>query len=371
MKVEFIAFDSMGVKSSCVQVKTRDATITIDPGIAIEEDSFPLDGVRRTWLVNKFYSEIIDSCKKSDIIIVTHYHYDHYQPDPELFKGKTVLLKDWKKDINKSQKGRAAELLSIIEKGRNKAKLIRAIDGKELRIGRTKIKFSKPMWHGPEKSKVGYVLMVSIEDATKKKLLFTSDLDGPYIEKYANMIIKEKPDVLVMDGFPTYLLGFIASYENLRKVLKNTIKILEKTKCELYILDHHLLRDYRYRELYYEVFKKAKELGKNVMTAAEANGEKPQCLLGYMKNGPTRWKNWEKLTFSKLNKIVREAKAKGRKIRTKAKKGKTTKKTTGKTKKTKAKKTTKKTAKAKRSKKAGKTKKRKTKKPKKSSKRKK
>jgi sucrose-6-phosphate hydrolase SacC (GH32 family) len=53
------------------------------------------------------------------------------------------------------------------------------------------------------------------------------------------------------------------------------------------------------------------------MTAAEANGQKPECLLGYMKNGPTRWKSWEKLTFSKLNTIIREAKAKGRKIRAK------------------------------------------------------
>jgi predicted metallo-beta-lactamase superfamily hydrolase len=336
MKIEYVAFDSMGVKSSCVRVKTRDAVITIDPGIAVEEESFPMDGVRRTWLVNKYYSEIIDSCKKSDIIIVTHYHYDHYQPDPALFKGKTVLLKDWKKNINKSQKGRAAELLKIIEKGRNKAKIIREIDGRELRIGRTKIKFSKPMWHGPEKSKVGYVLMVSIEDTVKhKKLLFTSDLDGPYIEKYANAIIKEKPDILVMDGFPTYLLGFIASYENLKKVLKNTIKILEKTKCELYVIDHHLLRDYRYRELYYEVFKRAKELKKNIMTAAEASGEKPQCLLGLMKNGPTRWKNWENMTFTKLNKMIREAKAKGRKI--KAKKKTIKKKPTKKTKRTKRK----------------------------------
>ncbi|MBW2987049.1 MBL fold metallo-hydrolase [Candidatus Woesearchaeota archaeon] len=364
MKIEYVAFDSMGVKSSCVFVKTRDASITIDPGIAVEEDSFPLDGVQRTWLVSKHYSKIVDTCKKSDIIIVTHYHYDHYQPDPALFKGKTVLLKDWKKDINQSQRNRAAELLSIIEKGRGKAKLIRAIDGRELRIGRTKIKFSKPMWHGPEKSKVGYVLMVSIEDTIKhKKLLFTSDLDGPYIEKYANAIIKEKPDVLVMDGFPTYLLGFIASYENLKKVLKNTIKILEKTKCEQYIIDHHLLRDYRYREIYYEVFKRAKELKKNIKTAAEANGDKPQCLLGYMKNGPTRWKNWEKLTFSKLNQMVRSAKAKGRKIREK----KTVKKKSVKRKTIKKKSKTRKTAK----KKAVRTKKRKPKKDRKSSKRKK
>jgi len=42
MKINFVAFDSLGVKSSCVQVKTKDITITIDPGIADEVDSFPL-----------------------------------------------------------------------------------------------------------------------------------------------------------------------------------------------------------------------------------------------------------------------------------------------------------------------------------------
>lgn len=302
MKVEFIAFDSFGIKSMCTQIKTKNISILIDPGIAVETDSFPLPLTKRLFLKAKYKRKIKNRCKNSDIVIITHYHWDHHIPEGNMYKGKTLLIKDPRKNINKSQSERASRFLSLVK---NKAKKIEIADNKKFKFGNVKIKFSKALWHGTKGTKLGKVLMVTI--INKKKILFTSDLDGPYLEKYANIIIKEDPDILILDAFPSYLLGFIASYKNLKRVIKNTIKILEKTNSELYVIDHHLLRDYRYREIYYEVYKRAKELGKDVKTAAEEIGKKPIVLKAYEKYGPTRWKNWENLTFQKLNKIIRHA----------------------------------------------------------------
>ncbi len=64
----------------------------------------------------------------------------------------------------------------------------------------------------------------------------------------------------------------------------------------------------KYKEVYYEVYKKARELGKNVMTAAELAGKEPAVLTGYKKYGPTRWKIWKRFSFEEMNKKIKHAK---------------------------------------------------------------
>ena len=308
MKIEFVAFDSFGVKSMCTMVSTKDCSIVIDPGIAWEEESFPLSYKERVLLDLKYRRAIKKACRQSNVIVITHYHYDHHIPEGGMYKGKVLLIKDPKRNINKSQRERAAYLLDLIG---NKAD-IRIADANEFRFGKTKVCFSKALWHGTVGTKLGKVVMCCIDDG-RERLLFTSDLDGPYIKKYVELIADYDPDYLIIDGFPSYLLGFIASFANLKKVLKNTIDILKKTECKWYIIDHHLLRDYRYREIYYEVYRYAKESGKKVLTAAEMLGRKPKVIEGYEKHGPTRWKNWQRFDWSYLNRVIKRAKGKAQK----------------------------------------------------------
>lgn len=309
MEIKFVAFDSFGVKSSCTQVKTRDVTITIDPGIAGEVDSFPFSRVERYNLVLKYGEKIRRACSESDVVIVTHYHYDHFidSDDKRLYGNKTLLIKHPTKNINKSQRGRAA---SWLPNAKRIAKEIHFADAQTFRFGKTKINFSKGLWHGPSGTKLGYVLMVTVQEG-KQKLLYTSDLDGPYLKKYADLIIKEKPTYLILDGPVLYLLGFILSYENLLKIIKNLIKIVKKIKPKYIILDHHPLRDYRYRELLAPVYEEAKKRKVKVLTAAEFLGKEPKVLEGYRKNGPTRWKEWEKVSLEELEKMVKKIKSKG------------------------------------------------------------
>ena len=154
---------------------------------------------------------------------------------------------------------------------------IRFPEGKTFRFGETILRFTKPMFHGVEFSRVGWVF-ASVIEFGDEKLIHTSDLCGPVIEDYAEWIIKENPDVLVLDGPMTYMLGYLLSKENLQRSVNNLIKILKETETRTIIYDHHLLREKKFKENTINAWKTAKELGKNLLTAAEYVGKKPKVL---------------------------------------------------------------------------------------------
>ena len=152
-------------------------------------------------------------------------------------------------------------------------------DGREFEFRGTKIKFSKPLFHGEEYSRVGWVLYVVVKESNWC-LLHTSDLDGPVIEDYAYMIIKEKPNVLIVDGPPTYLLGYRLSYESLDRAINNMESILTEAqnRLELVIYDHHLTREPEFRKRTARVWDIAKKLGVRISTAAELLGLPPAVI---------------------------------------------------------------------------------------------
>ncbi|MBU2618040.1 MAG: MBL fold metallo-hydrolase [Euryarchaeota archaeon] len=284
--LEFVAFDSFGVKSMCTKIVSEDLRILIDPGIAIETNSFPLPLLDRMTLVRRYERRIRNAVKDCDVIILTHYHYDHHIPEGDLYRGKKLLIKHPTENINKSQKNRARYLLSQVN-----AEISHA-DSHEFNFGNTKIRFTEPLWHGVKNTRLGFVIATIIEH--EKKIFYTSDLDGPLLGEYVDMIIEEAPDVLIVDGPATYLLGYIMSYKNLEKSIANLKKIIENVDFELMILDHHLLRDYRYPDLLSDVYETARNLDKKVISAAEHVGKRPMVLEGYEKFGPTKWKEWKK-----------------------------------------------------------------------------
>ncbi len=335
-------FDSLGAKSSCVFVKTPDIRVVIDPGIAIMHPSFPASWIKKLHWLKQGMVKIIKTIKESDVVIISHYHYDHYLPEEiEIYKNKTVFIKNPNIYINDSQRSRAEEffqkvcksfgrtslmgivktpekrnypdpmkdiplarkksfgdyterrekLLSDGEKWfKNRIKLwnkrpfipelrfseLKIIypEGKEFVYGRTRIRFTQPLFHGIEFSRVGWIFATVIEYG-KKKLIHSSDMNGPIIEDYAEWIIKEDPDVLFLDGPPTYLIPYMMNMINFRRALNNICRIIKKTNTELIILDHHLLREKGYKRRLKEAYELAKKEKKTVITAAEYIGEKP------------------------------------------------------------------------------------------------
>ena len=150
-------------------------------------------------------------------------------------------------------------------------------EDKEFKFGRTKLRFTPPIFHGIEFSRVGWVFATVIEYG-REKLIHSSDLDGPIIEDYADWIICENPDTLILDGPMSYMFGYLTTRTTMNRAVANTVRILKETDVRFMIYDHHLPREPKFKEWTREVWDEGKRRGKKVLTAAEYLGKKPAVL---------------------------------------------------------------------------------------------
>ena len=195
----------------------------------------------------------------------------------EIYENKVVFVKHPEENINKSQKERAAYFLSKIE---NIAKSIQHADGKEFLFGNTKIKFSQAVFHGTN-AKLGYVTEVLIDDGYK--LIHTSDVEGPSIANQVEFILENKPNLVILDGPLSYMLGYRYSYKSLQLAVENMIKIVNMGSIETLIVDHHFLRDLKWKQRIASVFGAANRKGVKVLTAAEYAGKPLEMLEAHRK----------------------------------------------------------------------------------------
>ncbi len=273
MEILPIAFDSLGVRSTATFVET-DKKILIDPGAALGPLRYGLPPSEIEFRkLDELLEKIHRYLKKSEIVTISHYHYDHYLPG-ETYKDKILLIKNPGENINYSQKGRAKDFINLIN---NSPKTIEFSDGRRFEFGETKISFSPPFPHGNENSKLGFVIICSIS-YKNKKLIHASDIQGPQVLGATDWIIAGNPDILILSGFPTIFIGWRISKKALEQANSNLIRILENTKTETIILDHHLVRDLNYRKKISHVLKAADKLNKRVITAAEFLGKAPEFL---------------------------------------------------------------------------------------------
>jgi predicted metallo-beta-lactamase superfamily hydrolase len=154
---------------------------------------------------------------------------------------------------------------------------IKFMDGKYFEFDKTKIRFPNAMFHGIEFSKVGWVVPVIVE-SEQEKLLYTSDLNGPMIEDYAEWIINENPNVLLLDGPSSYMIPYTVNLINFKRTVENIIRIIEESEIDTIIFDHHLLRDTKYKERMEPAYKTAEKVGKKLLTVAEYYGKEPVVL---------------------------------------------------------------------------------------------
>lgn len=338
-------FDSMGAKSMCTFVKTPEISVIIDPGFAVMQRSYPLKDQEKVAFLEAAEERVRKYTKKADIIIITHFHYDHHKRPvefPESYVDKTLYIKNPNEWINYSQWKRTRimyedmmklfdNILKINDFKQNpkkktykdpylELKLAQQVDFgsytnrheellknwksnmlnsmnawakkkwlTELNVGRTNIKFIKEetldfgatsicfpgtLFHGIEYAKTGWVEPVIIErDA--KKVLFSSDIMGPNIEDYAQWIIDKSPDIIILDGPATYLLGYMFNQTNLKRCIENISRIVQEVDFHIMIYDHHLLREKKFREHMEDFYNLVEKTGKKVMTAAEWFGLPP------------------------------------------------------------------------------------------------
>ena len=132
-------------------------------------------------------------------------------------------------------------------------------------FGETQVRFSQPVIHGEEDSELGWLIMTIIEH-DDERMLFTSDVQGPMHTPTLNVILNEKPDVAIVGGPPTYLIGLVQE-ESVNQGLQNLAEIAKNVPATM--LEHHLLRQENWRELAESVFESAKDAQHSVYTAAE------------------------------------------------------------------------------------------------------
>ncbi len=224
--------------------------------------------------MGEHWSRIKKYAEKADVLIVTHYHYDHHEPDePGIYRGKIALIKHPEENINLSQKRRARFFLEMLGTLPEK---IEHSDGREFRFGETLIKFSDAVPHGTN-ARLGYVTEVCI-DSGRRKLIHTSDVEGPSLDEQVSFLLDENPDIIFLDGPMTYMMGYRYSQASLHASIENILKVMEKTSVKKIILDHHFLRDLKWREHLTELNRAGEEKGIKILTAAEFAGRENDLL---------------------------------------------------------------------------------------------
>ncbi len=306
-----LAAESLGVRSMCTYVETPDVRILLDAGVSLCPRRLGLPPHPKEFAaIQRCRSRIAEAAKTADAITLSHYHFDHHTPAYEdwlcnwtnadetarqIYEGKLVLMKNPRETINYSQRQRAWMFQQTTGKH---AKKLETADGKSFVFGETRIRFSKPVFHGSNDSFLGWVLMTVVE-CQDEKLMFAPDVQGPISRETFELIRNEKPQLLIIGGPPTYLAGFKVSEKDVQTGLEHLAMLVQHVP--LTVLEHHLLRDERWREKAEPVFRKAAESGCKLMSAAEFLGVGEECLEAVRKqlfaeNPPSKgFEKWMRL----------------------------------------------------------------------------
>ncbi|WP_461864978.1 MBL fold metallo-hydrolase [Thermococcus sp.] len=283
MEIVPIASESLGVRSLAVFIRVGGKGILIDPGVALGPKRYSLPPARAELEALQQMREKIQAyAEKAHIITISHYHYDHHTPffeglyesssrdrAKEIYAGKLLLIKHPKENINFSQRKRAWAFLKNAEPI---AKKIEYADGRFFDFGDFIVEFSPAFPHGREGSKLGFVIMVMIDDGTKR-IIHASDTQ--FLNKAsAEWIIEQVPDLVIGDGPPTYLEGYRVK-DAWKTGLDNLNRIIRETDAQI-VLDHHLIRDKRYPKFF-------EELEKEPLTFARFLKKEDRPLEAYRK----------------------------------------------------------------------------------------
>jgi len=319
LRVVPLAAESLGVRSMCTFVETPDLRVLLDAGVSLCPNRFGLPPHPLEFkAIIECRRRMAEVAEKADVVTLSHYHFDHHTPSYEdwlcnwtvenetakqIYEGKVVLIKNPREWINFSQRRRGW----VFQKtGGKHAKKLEVADGRTFTFGKTTIKFSEPVPHGPEDSALGWVLMATIE-FKGEKFLFAPDVQGPISAGTLKKIVAEKPQLVMVGGPPSYLAGFRVNEEEFLSGMANLERLVEAVPHT--ILEHHLLRDENWREKTSKVFEKAGKIGHKVLTAAEFLGLENAFLEAvrrrlFTEKPPSKeFEKWMKIGVNKRKKV--------------------------------------------------------------------
>ena len=275
--VKPLAFESLGVRSMCTLVKTRDVAVLLDAGVALGPRFRLMPHPQEYGARDEARKRIEEAAADAEVVTISHYHNDHHTPNFEdpvwlgsssesaehIYKDKIVLAKDSRIKINAAQRRRGWMFRQTAEKLAAKFEIA---DGRAFEFGRTKVRFPPPVPHGEDESGLGWVLACIVE-RSKEKVFFAPDVQGPVVAETVKLILEEEPDLLIMGGPPTYLQGFRIGEEFFQTALRHMVQIVQKVPTV--VVDHHLLRDEGWYKFLDPVRASAEKHGHRIITAAD------------------------------------------------------------------------------------------------------
>ena len=303
-----LAAESLGTRSLCTHVVTPDVSVLLDPSVALAK-RYNLEPHPTEYIALKKSLELImTTASESDVLSVSHYHYDHVRPGfenhqynlskknerVEMFRDKIVFAKDNRENINPSQRRRGFYFEKDIK---DVVKKIEWADDRSFKFDDTRITYSPPLPHGPANSRLGYVLATLIEHSSAR-FMFAPDIQGPIVHDTLQYILMLAPDLLIVGGPPIYLSRFTNTE---RETAQNSLVVLAATVPTL-VVDHHLIRDISWRGWMASVIASAEKSGNRVLTMAELRGVENSPLeaerdLNYRADPPSdEFMNWAQAT---------------------------------------------------------------------------
>jgi len=314
IRVVPLAAESLGVRSMCTYVETPDVRVLLDAGASLAPNRFRLSPHPREYeALVECRGRISKAAERAEVVTVSHYHFDHHTPSYEdwwcnwssaevaeqIYGGKRVLVKSYRSVVNFSQRRRG---WMFTKTGGKNAESLEVADGRTFEFGDTRLKFSEPVFHGPEGTALGWVLMTTVERG-EERVLFASDVQGPMHTPTLEKILVERPQLVIIGGPPLYLAGFRVSEEQIGRGMRNLEELVRRVPTT--ILEHHLLRAEEWRELSRPVFEAASRAGHVVVTAAEFAGRENRLLESHRKQlfetepPGSEFQKWMKLPLPK------------------------------------------------------------------------
>lgn len=308
IEVTPLAAESMGVRSLCTKVVTPDVTIILDPSAALAKrrslEPHPFEYQKLLEVLDTIFVE----SRKADVLSISHYHYDHVRPGftnyrynfssreelQRLFESKLVFAKDYRDKINPSQRRRGFYFEKDISKV---VKEIKWADSKTFTFGDTTITYSQPLPHGPENTRMGFVLATVI-DFEDTRIVFAPDVQGPIVDSTSAFLQSCNADVMIVGGPPTYLSQWLQSDSDI--ALQSLIKL--GASSSILVIDHHLMRSNEWRQWIQPIVTASSDMGKKVLTMAELAGRDVRCMEAdrpelYASAPPNEdFMNWTKAT---------------------------------------------------------------------------
>jgi predicted metallo-beta-lactamase superfamily hydrolase len=310
IRVVPLAAESFGVRSMCTYVETSDLRLLLDAGVSLCPYRFGLPPHPQEFhAIVEARKRIAEAADKANVVTISHYHYDHHTPSFEdwlvnwteadetakqIYRDKVILVKNPRENVNFSQRERG---WIFTKTGGKYAQEILNADGRSFTFGQTRLRFSEPVFHGSEKSELGWVLMVTVE-AGEEKFMFAPDVQGPMSSRPLQIIVEEKPQLLMIGGPPLYLSLMKVSEHQLQVGLKNLAEIVGRVTHV--ILDHHIIRDEEWQKKTHDIFYSTYLSGSVLQTAAEFTGNKNKPLEAlrkklYAEDPPSKeFEKWKK-----------------------------------------------------------------------------